>query len=720
VGAIYTLVENTGSEFITGAFANLAHGQIISLNHAGTAYRFIANYYGGSGNDLVLQWAATRPVGWGDNFADQLLTGSTESVFEPTAIPTNGALAGKTIISTTSSHGFNLALCTDGSIVGWGRNTQGQLGNGGTATSSPPVEVNRSGVLAGRTVIAMDAGYVHCLALCADGGIVAWGTDYGSLPVNVTPSAAMSGKRVVAIDAPGNLALCSDGSVFQWSASPTSQPVEVQRLRTLRKRAVDVISSGHEFSLAICSDGTLVSWGRNIWGKLGIGIWDYPPVNEPLPVDTSGVLAGKTVRAISAGYNHAIVLCDDGTLATWGSNFYGELGNGLSGGNNSNSPVAVVQSGILAGRTPVKVAAAYQFCVVGLADGGVAAWGEGPLGKGDFLSSSTPVEVFTRSLASGERLLAPTPGHYSVHKLSLVAMSHLPRLAVGHDSGSRVANGRFTADLGATSAGGELETTFTLRNDGIEVLVITGVSITGRDAADFSVVTALPSSISPGASVPLVVRFTAGSGFAREAELRISSNDPDHGVFEIGLAATVSGTLSAAWPDAATVPLSAKSFTANGSGVSLSLDHLPHTGTELTWSKSPAWISSTDVLTISPKVRKWRWCLVEKPSVSSRITTEVVATIWFCNGPPSSRSVGGSTRPASSAMARRPPARCPDARPPECLPVDRRWRWPPDPTTRSRSAPMAVWPRGEATRAASLDAAIPHRAMSRSPREPPA
>lgn len=584
VGATYTLVENTGSEFITGVFANLAHGQLISLNHAGTNYRFIANFYGGSGNDLVLQWAATRPVGWRDNYADQLLTGSTQSVLEPTAIPMSGALAGKTIISTTSGQGFNLALCTDGSLVGWGANNQGQLGNGGTATSSPPVEVNRSGVLAGRTVIAIDAGIVHCLAFCADGGIVAWGADYGNLPVNVTPSAAMSGKRVVAIDAgshSGNLALCSDGSVFQWSASPTSQPVEVHRLRTLRNRAVDVISSGHEFSLALCSDGTLVSWGRNIWGKLGIGTWDYPLYDEPLPVDTSGVLAGKTVRAISAGYNHAIVLCNDGTLATWGYNFYGELGNGLSGGNNSNTPVAVAQSGILAGRTPVSMTAAYQFCIVGLADGGVAAWGEGPLGKGDSLSSSTPVEVFTRSLASGERLLSPTPGHYSIHNLALVAIPHLPRLAIAHDSGIRVSNDRFTADLGPTTSGGQLETTFTLHNDGIEALAITGVSIIGRDAADFSVVTSPPPFIAPGASAPLVIRFTAGSGLAREAGLEITSNDPDNGVFEIGLAATVSSTLSAAWPDATTVPLSATAFTATGSAVNLSLNHLPQTGTEL-------------------------------------------------------------------------------------------------------------------------------------------
>lgn len=585
VGVTYTLVENTGSEFITGVFANLAHGQVISLNHGGTDYRFIVNYYGGSGNDLVLQWAATRLAGWGDNSSDQLLTGSTAGVLEPTSVPFVGALGGKTIISVISGYGFSMALCADGSIIGWGRNVEGQLGNGSTATTSQPVEVNRSGVLAGRTVIALSAHYGHCLALCSDGTMVAWGMHYGTLPVVVPASAAMAFKRVVAIDVGynRNLALCSDGSVFQWGAHPVNQPTEVHRLRTLHKRAVDAISAGNEFSLALCSDGILVSWGRNSWGNLGIGNWTNPPLDEALPVDVTGVLAGKTIRAFSAGYNHAIALCDDGTLATWGGNSNGELGNGISGSSNdSNTPVAVIQNGILAGREPVSVVAAYQSCVVGLADGGLAAWGDDPLGKGDFLSSSTPVEVFTRTLVSGERLLAPRPGSYSTHKLALVALPQQPRLAVEHESGIRVANERNVVDFGATATGNPLETAFTLRNDGIEPLSIASISIQGRDAADFSFVSPPPTSIAPGASSDVVIRFTAARVFVREARLAISSNDPENPFFTVGLAATISGTLDAEWPDATTVPLSASAFTATGSVVDLTLAHLPETGAELT------------------------------------------------------------------------------------------------------------------------------------------
>lgn len=53
-GQDLTLVRNTGSGFIRGKFKNLAQGQIVTLRYGGIAYHFVANYYGGSGRDLVL------------------------------------------------------------------------------------------------------------------------------------------------------------------------------------------------------------------------------------------------------------------------------------------------------------------------------------------------------------------------------------------------------------------------------------------------------------------------------------------------------------------------------------------------------------------------------------------------------------------------------------------------------------------------------------------
>ena len=55
-GAQLMVVQNTGPGIIRGRFNNLAQGQTIALTYSGVVYHFVANYYGGNGNDLVLLW----------------------------------------------------------------------------------------------------------------------------------------------------------------------------------------------------------------------------------------------------------------------------------------------------------------------------------------------------------------------------------------------------------------------------------------------------------------------------------------------------------------------------------------------------------------------------------------------------------------------------------------------------------------------------------------
>ena len=66
------VVKNTGLGFINGRFDNLTNGQKVALSYGGTNYAFAANYYGGSGNDLVLVWANNRPFAWGNDQFGQL------------------------------------------------------------------------------------------------------------------------------------------------------------------------------------------------------------------------------------------------------------------------------------------------------------------------------------------------------------------------------------------------------------------------------------------------------------------------------------------------------------------------------------------------------------------------------------------------------------------------------------------------------------------------
>ncbi|MCU0781292.1 MAG: hypothetical protein MUF04_09360, partial [Akkermansiaceae bacterium] len=153
--------------------------------------------------------------------------------------------------------------------------------------------------------------------------------------------------------------------------------------------------------LALCADGTLAAWGQNGSGQLGNG--STAASTLPVAVDRSGVLAGKTVVAIAAN-GHCLALCSDGTLAAWGFNYYGQLGNNST--TDSKVPVAVVRNGALAGKTVTAIAATSSNSYALCSDGTLAAWGynsEGQLGNNSTTTSSVPVLVNSSNLAAGER-----------------------------------------------------------------------------------------------------------------------------------------------------------------------------------------------------------------------------------------------------------------------------------------------------------------------------
>jgi hypothetical protein len=331
-GTVLTLVNNTGLGFIHGGFSNLAQGQRIGLTFNGMIYDFVANYYGGSGNDLVLQWADTQVVTWGGNGYGQLGDRTTTGRLVPTPVDASGVLAGKTIIAVAEGYLHSLALCADGTLAGWGYNDEGELGDGTTATSPIPVAVNTSGVLAGKQIASLSAGQYHTLALCTDGTLVAWGyNNRGQLGNNSTVSSKV--------------------------------PVAIGGLGALAGKTVVAVRAGGAHSLALCADDTLAAWGWNKYGQLGV-----PDITQsPIAVAT-----GNTVARIAVGGNHSLALKADGRVFAWGDNASGQLGNNSP--TPSAVPVAVDLSGLAAGARCMVLAsgsaAQHNLAVFGLRAGG--------------------------------------------------------------------------------------------------------------------------------------------------------------------------------------------------------------------------------------------------------------------------------------------------------------------------------------------------------------
>jgi hypothetical protein len=81
--------------------------------------------------------------------------------------------------------------------------------------------------------------------------------------------------------------------------------------------------AGGGFAAVLGTDGTVWAWGDDSAGQLGNAPSSIPVTR---PVNTIG--AGSGITQLSAGDFHMLALKPDGTVLAWGSNGYGQLGNG--------------------------------------------------------------------------------------------------------------------------------------------------------------------------------------------------------------------------------------------------------------------------------------------------------------------------------------------------------------------------------------------------------
>lgn len=538
-GTNLMVVNNTGSNFITGTFSNLAHGQIVTLSYGGVNYQFVANYYGGTGNDLVLQWANTRLFAWGTNGSGQLGNNSITDSPIPTAVNATGALAGKSITSVAVGSNHSIALSSDGRIAAWGYNGFGQLGIGTTADSLVPVSVTTTGVLSGKTPIAIAAGQFHNLALCTDGTLAAWGYNfYGQLgngltsdsstPVAVSKTGVLTGKTIIAIAAGTyhSFALCSDGTLAAWGYNGNGElgnggtgfsplPVAVDTTGVLTGKTIVAVFAGSFHNFALCTDGTLAGWGYNGYGQLGDNSVNSRSV--PVLVNVSGVLSGKTITAASAGYYHSLALCADGTVVSWGYNGNGELGDGSN--NPSLIPVAVNASGVLAGKTVASLSSGAVHNIASCTDGTLVSWGyngDGELGSGGAGSSNVPVTVNSSALLSGEFFAGGWSGSTGLHGLAIVASpppSIVTTLAASSITAtSAVLNGTVNSNGSSTAPSFD----YGLTTNYGTTIAGTPSQVSGTSSIPVS---ATVSGLSPGTTYHYRVNGTSSGGTIRSANV---------------------------------------------------------------------------------------------------------------------------------------------------------------------------------------------------------
>ncbi len=260
------------------------------------------------------------------------------------------------VSSVESGQDHACAVMEDATVMCWGANDDGQLGDGTRTDRNSAVRVAGLG-----DVVGVAPSRAHTCAVQSTGLVKCWGSgQFGQLGDGVTR-----------------------GFV------PSLSPVTVSGVTTATE-----IASGSETTCALLMDTTVRCWGRGDYGTRGDG-------SATNIQRTPGAVSGLSgVGRIIGGRLHMCALMTDQSLRCWGSNFYGELGDGTQ--TRSLTPKTVPLPGAV-----ISADAGASGTCAALVSGTAYCWGandDGQLGLGStggIEMSPMPVSGISTALEIG-------------------------------------------------------------------------------------------------------------------------------------------------------------------------------------------------------------------------------------------------------------------------------------------------------------------------------
>ncbi len=319
---------------------------------------------------------------WSWGFNNKGVMGVNDTTQRNTPVTT--LLGGTNWKSISAGGDYTVALKTDGTLWSWGGNDFGQLGVNDITQRNTPVTT----LLGGTNWKSTACGNFHTVAIKTDGSLWTWGynsygqlgnnrprlltttvltgtatagsnvfntTDTGGISVSAIyssiytspPSGSFSGGPpvpiIISVDTNvsitfgfmSNFSSNYSGTLTfeQLGSEHRSTPITTLLGGTNWKS----IDCGYSHTVAIKTDGTLWTWGSNSYGHLGVN----DTISRSTPVTT--LLGGINWKQVSSGFNHTASIKTDGTLWSWGNNYFGQLGvNNMAA---RNTPVTTLLGG---------------------------------------------------------------------------------------------------------------------------------------------------------------------------------------------------------------------------------------------------------------------------------------------------------------------------------------------------------------------------------------
>jgi alpha-tubulin suppressor-like RCC1 family protein len=338
---------------------------------------------------------------WGRGLEGQLGDGSqTNSATPVSAI---GMQLPIVAIGAGSSH--TCAVLQSGIATCWGRNANGQIGNGQLVGNVPlPAAVTG---LAG--AIAISGGFEHSCALLVGGDVKCWGLNDGGqlgmgtiggavqrsgtpLTVNGPTFAINAGGNHTCVTTPSGTVSCWGygfyGQLGNGGTSNSSLPVKVVNTDQTGGAAVNVVNValGFDHTCGVYADGDAKCWGRNNLVQLGANVnsLDLPQAETP-----RDVYQMSSAMAVASGSAHSCVVLFTGEVQCWGNNNFRQTGY--------DQPALPAFPATVPGiTTALNVSAGFEHTCAVLTSGIVQCWGrgdEGQLGNGSTANSAAPVTV---------------------------------------------------------------------------------------------------------------------------------------------------------------------------------------------------------------------------------------------------------------------------------------------------------------------------------------